>query len=399
MVFCSLLAVLLSIGYVASEEWPQERFLSISTLGSNETAENYYPNGESTIAVGDTMKWYMNVYNHMGQTEYLSIRMKLINSSQPTPDESSYLQDQQVPIFRLDRVVEDNSRWIEPLTWSIAGMNQDIDQISIKSLSVNGVNVDNLNTTTVRGKEFRIILELWRYDTEAQNFVFSQLPSAKQSETKQMNNWNQIWFRLRELEQGIFLQQLVIDAMRKYNCKTVRDLVTRLQIIDHSLTVEDICAIVKALEKEKKIVLAHPQIQYSFFGYLTKSIASLPFWLAIAVVAMTLVVAYIPYQIVEQQWSAFRVVVGGAFMLFIPGYALTKLIFPRRQLKYTELIAFSIGLSLAFSSLVGLILNHISWKLSLDLTAMTLSLLTLLLLVLSEYRKFTYRLGDSMKIG
>jgi hypothetical protein len=204
----------------------------------------------------------------------------------------------------------------------------------------------------------------------------------------------------RELEQGIFLQKLVIDAMRKYNCKTVRDLVTRLQIIDHSLTVEDICAIVKALEKEKKIVLAHPQVQYSFFGYLTKSIASLPFWLAIAIVAMTLFVGYVPYlTIVEQQWSAFRGVVGGAFMLFIPGYALTKLIFPRRQLKYTELIAFSIGLSLAFSSLVGLILNHISWKLSLDLTVMTLSMLTLLLLVLSEYRKFTYRLGDCMKIG
>jgi uncharacterized membrane protein len=86
-------------------------------------------------------------------------------------------------------------------------------------------------------------------------------------------------------------------------------------------------------------------------------------------------------------------------MLFIPGYALTKLIFSRRQLKYTELIAFSIGLSLAFSSLVGLILNHISWKLSLDLTVMTLSLLTLLLLVLSEFRKFTYRIGESKKIG
>jgi hypothetical protein len=39
-------------------------------------------------------------------------------------------------------------------------------------------------------------LELWRYDTEAQNFVFTQPPSVKQSDTKQMNNWNQIWFRL-----------------------------------------------------------------------------------------------------------------------------------------------------------------------------------------------------------
>lgn len=194
MVFCSLLAILLSIGYVASEAWPQERFLGISTLGSNQTAENYYPDGESTIAVGDTMKWNLNVYNHMGQTEYLSIRMKLLNSSQPTPDESSYLQDQQSPIFRLDRVVEGNSRWIEPLTWSIAGIDQDIDQISIKSLSVNGVNVDNLNTKTVRGKEFRIIFELWRYDTAAQKFVFSQPPSGNQSDAKQMSNWNQIWF-------------------------------------------------------------------------------------------------------------------------------------------------------------------------------------------------------------
>jgi uncharacterized membrane protein len=195
MVFCSLLAILLSIGYVASEAWPQERFLSISTLGSNETAENYYPDGESTIAVGDTMKWNLNVYNHMGQTEYLSIRMKLVNSSQPTPDESSYHQDQQSPIFRLDRVVEGNSRWIEPLTWSIAGIAQDIDQISIKSLSVNGVNIDNLNTKTVRGKEFRIIFELWRYDTAAQKFVFSQPSTGKQFDPNQMSNWNQIWFR------------------------------------------------------------------------------------------------------------------------------------------------------------------------------------------------------------
>lgn len=196
IVFSSFLAILLSIGYVALETWPKEQFLSISTLGSNEIAGNYYPEGKSAITVGDTMKWYVNVYNHMEQTEYLSIRMKLLNSSQPSPDESSYLTNQQFPVFRLDRAVEDNSRWIEPLTWSITGINEDIDQISIKSLNVNGTNVDNLVTKTVKGKEFRIILELWRYDTEAQKFVFSQPSSIKQSNTNQMNNWNQIWFKI-----------------------------------------------------------------------------------------------------------------------------------------------------------------------------------------------------------
>ncbi len=189
------------------------------------------------------------------------------------------------------------------------------------------------------------------------------------------------------------MQKLVLDAMRKYNCNTVRDLVTKIQIIDHSLPLEDICDEVKLLAKEKKIVLAHPQIQYSFFGYLTKSYASLPFWLAVLTVAMTLITAYIPLHNIEQQWTAFRGFVGGASMLLIPGYALTKLIFPRRQLKHIELIAFTIVLSLAFSSLIGLILNYILSKLSSDLLVMTLSLLTFLLLVLSEYRKFTFRPG------
>ena len=190
------------------------------------------------------------------------------------------------------------------------------------------------------------------------------------------------------------MQKLVLDAIHKYNCNTVQDLVTKIQIIDHSLTLEDICDAVKLLAKEKKIVLAHPQIQYSFLGYLTKSYASLPFWVSVLIVAMTLVIAYLPLHIIEEQWTAFRGFVGGASMLLIPGYALTKLIFPRRQLKRTELIALTIGLSLAFSSLVGLILNHIFSKLSSDLIVMTLSLLTFLLLVLSEYRKFIFRPGE-----
>ena len=101
------------------------------------------------------------------------------------------------------------------------------------------------------------------------------------------------------------MQKLVLDAIHKYNCNTVQDLVTNIQIIDHSLTLEDICDAVKLLAKEKKIVLAHPQIQYSFLGYLTKSYASLPFWISVLIVAMTLVIAYLPLHIIERAVDCF----------------------------------------------------------------------------------------------
>ena len=84
--FASLLMISISIAYVASEPRPQERFLSISTLGSNMILKDYYPTGSSTIDVDDNVNWYLNVYNRMGEVEYLSVRIKLLNATQATPE-------------------------------------------------------------------------------------------------------------------------------------------------------------------------------------------------------------------------------------------------------------------------------------------------------------------------
>jgi len=53
-----------------------------------------------------------------------------------------------------------------------------------------------------------------------------------------------------------------------------------------------------------------------------------------------------------------RVIIAVAFLLFIPGYLLTLIIF--KKLDKLERIALAIGLSICFSVLVGLVLGYSS---------------------------------------
>ena len=87
------LLVTINIGYwLITHERPDERFLSISTLGKNDTKTGYYPsndnNNTTTILPGQKVSWYIHVYNHAGTAEYVSIRIKLLNSTDPMPDEN-----------------------------------------------------------------------------------------------------------------------------------------------------------------------------------------------------------------------------------------------------------------------------------------------------------------------
>jgi uncharacterized membrane protein len=92
-----------------------------------------------------------------------------------------------------------------------------------------------------------------------------------------------------------------------------------------------------------------------------------------------------------------RFFLGSIFVLFLPGYALSRALFQSRvhfknsgqSLKKIERIALSIGMSIALASLAGLILNYTPWGIrlmpvTLSLLAFTLSVATVA--VLNENR-------------
>lgn len=102
-------------------------------------------------------------------------------------------------------------------------------------------------------------------------------------------------------------------------------------------------------------------------------------WLAATVLAI-----YLPY--VNETFL--RVIFGVPVVLFVPGYALIAALFPAaKDIDGIERIALSFGLSIAIVPLIGLALNYTPWGIRLDPIVVSLSLFTLCMCVVAQYRR------------
>jgi len=91
-----------------------------------------------------------------------------------------------------------------------------------------------------------------------------------------------------------------------------------------------------------------------------------------------------------------RIALGLPFLLFIPGYLLIFILFPRKKeynsIQGLERIGLSLGFSIALVSLVGLFLNYTPWGIRLEPILITLFFLTEILGAIAIYRwKITKR--------
>ncbi|MEM4398573.1 MAG: hypothetical protein QXV18_02005, partial [Candidatus Nitrosocaldus sp.] len=90
-----------------------------------------------------------------------------------------------------------------------------------------------------------------------------------------------------------------------------------------SMSVDDILDAVKRLAHKKVIMLYNSNIT-SFKDYIKNMYLSMTLWITAMVTAVTILTIYVLPD--AMPWSIVRIVVGGAFVLFIPGYALVQLL-------------------------------------------------------------------------
>jgi len=78
---------------------------------------------------------------------------------------------------------------------TIPNVSTELDHgyVIIKGLDINNHHVEGLNVTSLQGKDFRMIIELWKYDMEDKAFVFEGFPENDNNR----GAWNQIWFNLK----------------------------------------------------------------------------------------------------------------------------------------------------------------------------------------------------------
>lgn len=139
--------------------------------------------------------------------------------------------------------------------------------------------------------------------------------------------------------------------------------------------------------REEKLKLVDPDPPITLVSYVFRLDYTLWFWVSVILVVLTLgfvyVTEYLPIL------TPVRYVLGSIYVLFLPGYSLVEALYPREgDLTPLERVALSIGLSLAVTPLIGLVLNYTPWGIRLPAIITSTTILIITMLTTSLHRKY-----------
>ncbi|MBA7685353.1 hypothetical protein ES703_93776 [subsurface metagenome] len=101
-----------------------------------------------------------------------------------------------------------------------------------------------------------------------------------------------------------------------------------------------------------------------------------------------IIVSLLLFPAVALTSGALRIVLALPFILFFPGYTLLSALFPKRgSLGGVERIAYSFGLSIAVTILIGVILNYTPWGINLYPSLISVTLFIITTTIVAWYRQ------------
>lgn len=159
------------------------------------------------------------------------------------------------------------------------------------------------------------------------------------------------------------IEQFVQEILQEQQPETIRGLVTSLQQ-QFEVPKKQSIEVIQAMLAEEKFAIRKPELPppRTLMDYVKHPHYR---WDALLVLGPT--VAIIPIVTLSEDvseltvLSLIRAILGLFFLLFVTGFSLTSLLFPYAEdLDEIERMALSMGLSLALTIIVGLILNYTS---------------------------------------
>lgn len=201
---------------------------------------------------------------------------------------------------------------------------------------------------------------------------------------------------LTEGDDNQIIRRLIIKIIEEKKPESTRQLINFVKK-EVEIREEELFKIIKDLEDEKKIQFNEIVFPESVIDYLF-SFRGAWYWIILSLsILTTLFVFTIPDNLVPQIYA--RSVLGFLLVLYLPGYTLIKAIYPISvpyetrsiMLDNIERIAFGIGLSLAVTPMLGLILYYIPWGLNLAPTTLSFLAVIAVFSTLAIWREYHAR--------
>jgi hypothetical protein len=203
------------------------------------------------------------------------------------------------------------------------------------------------------------------------------------------------------------LDQQIIHTVETAKPENVQQLIDQVQALS-SKPKQEILNRIMQLQQEEKIHLKPPQTPTpeKFSSYLSSNQA-VWYWITMTLTLATMLVVFV---VPENDFPLvyIRYVLGIIFVLWLPGYAFIKALFPQtlpfaralahslgtteKDLDIIERVALSLGMSIALVPIVGLLLNYTPWGIRLTPIVVSLTTLTLAFATTAIAREYQIRI-------
>jgi uncharacterized membrane protein len=182
------LALIIAVAVVSSF-WPkyEAQFIELGLLGKDGTAKGYYPNDNPTLNTDSQVNWYIYIHNHMANSQNITVRVKLLNSTMQAPNDTEHEPSPFASVAELPLLLPVNDTQLIPFSWSISEAISQNGSIVIKSLMLNGQTV-RVDVPAVSNSSFSIVFELWVYDQSSHEYRFGW-ESGKGFFSASVNMW------------------------------------------------------------------------------------------------------------------------------------------------------------------------------------------------------------------
>jgi len=142
------------------------------------------------------------------------------------------------------------------------------------------------------------------------------------------------------------------------------------------------------------IVSDEPRIEKIYTAFFEQTFPT-DLKIALLWLAATILAIYVP--VLNE--SPVRVLFALPSLLFVPGYCLITALFPgESDIDLIERIALSFGLSIAVVPLIGLGLNYSPWGIRLEPIVVSLTLFTLAMILVAQYRRYLLPVEEQFRI-
>jgi len=190
VIFIGIVTVVTSgVAYRTLNPPPSEQFFAMWILGFEGLAQNYYPDDNPNLAVGEELNWTLGIYNHMRSIQYVVVRVKVLNSTLVGPDDLTGTPSPITPLYEFTRVLLDNETWSIPFIWNIQNITQRGPMSMLSGLLVNQIPFNGELAMAVSGFNYRLVFELWFYDQTKNDLAFSW-----REDDSYRSVWTQVWF-------------------------------------------------------------------------------------------------------------------------------------------------------------------------------------------------------------